>query len=414
MANENNHFTKHPGRKKIAYLIGSYPLLTTTFVDREVLEAKRIGVNLVMVAIRRGELTHIGPAARQLAEETRYLLPVPWLKFLGANLYFGLTQFWTYFSTLFYLLTRPHKTIAARVKTLLHFGEGVWAAALLRSERVDHIHAHFADRAAVVSLVASRLLNVPYSLTAHANDIYVSPVLLPEKVANAKFVTTCTGYSKAHLERETGCRIELVYHGLDLSAIKPVLRPPRNGRPPLILSVGQLKEKKGFPYLIKACQLLKNQGYNFRCEIIGEGPSRRELETLVADLELQDMVVLRGALPNAEVMAKYAQVTLFTLPCVVAGNADRDGIPNVLLEAIANRVPVISTRLSGIPEVIEDGVTGLLVDPGDEEALAKAIARLLNDPKLREKLAENGRRQIEKSFDIRTNIGRLVELLEEI
>ncbi|MBI1879020.1 MAG: glycosyltransferase [Chloroflexi bacterium] len=409
---EHNYSLYYPKKKKIAYIIGSYPSLTTTFIHREILEAQCQGVQLVIISIRRPSLFEMSPEIKRLAEETKYILPVSWLKFLRANLYFGLTRFWVYFSTLGYLLTRRHNTFVAWVMTLLHFAEGIWAAALLRPERVNHIHAHFADRAAVVALVVSRLLNVPYSLTAHANDIYVSPVLLPEKIANAKFVTTCTAYNKVYLERLIGRRIELVYHGLDLAGIAPAFRSPGNGQLPLLLSVGQLKEKKGFPYLIKACQLLKFQGYDFRCEIIGEGPTRNELKTLIIALNLQDKVILCGALPNAEVMTKYTRATLFILPCIVAENADRDGIPNVLLEAMASGVPVISTRLSGIPELIEDNVTGVLVDSGDEKQLARAIAKLLDDPQLRGDLAEKGHQFITEKFDVRRNIGRLVELLE--
>ena len=392
--------------------MGSFPCLTTTFIDREILEAKRQGVNMVLVSIRPPSPFQMRPEIKELAAETKYILPVPWLRFVGANLYFILTRPRVYLSTLFYLLTRQHNTVAARAKTFFHFAEGVWAAALSRPERVDHIHAHFADRAAIVALVASRLLRVPYSLTAHASDIYVSPVLLSEKIANAKFVTTCTGYNKAHLERVTEHRIELVYHGLDLTVVEAIPRPSHNDQFPLILSVGQLKEKKGFPYLIKACRLLKNQGYGFRCEIIGEGSRRGELETLIAELKLQDMVMLRGILPNTEVMTRYTQATLFVLPCVIARDGDRDGIPNVLLEAMTNCVPVVSTNLSGIPEVVQDGVTGLLIDPGDEEAMAEAIARLLNDAQLRERLGRKGCQWVEERFNIRTNIGRLIELLE--
>jgi glycosyltransferase involved in cell wall biosynthesis len=412
MKHNHNGQLEQTRKKKIAYVLGSFPMLTTTFIDREILEAKRIQTNLVMLAIRPGAVTQIRPEVKRLAEETIYLLPVPWLKFLLANLHFGITRFCTYFATLLYLLTRPHKTIVSRGKTIAHFGEGVWAAALLKPEHIDHIHAHFADRAAVVALVASRLLRVPYSLTAHANDIYASPVLLSEKVAHAKFVTTCTGYNKAFLERATGRPIELVYHGLDLTRIESGVSPSLNGQSPLILSVGQLKGKKGFAYLIKACQLLKNRGYDFRGEIIGEGPNRKNLETLIADLKLQDTVTLRGALSNAEVMARYSQATLFVLPCVVAKDGDRDGIPNVLLEAMINRVPVISTELSGIPELVENNVTGLLVNSGDSESLANAIVRLLNDVELRQKLGQMGYQRVVERFDIKKNINRLIELIE--
>jgi glycosyltransferase involved in cell wall biosynthesis len=398
--------------KRIAYIIGSFPSLTKTFVDREIQEAERQGVDLVLVAARRPAPFEMRAEVKKLAEETKYILPVPWLKFLGGNLYLGLARPRAYLSTLLYLLTRQHDTAAARIKTFFHFAEGTWAAWLLWREGIDHIHAHFADRAAVVAMVASKFLGVSYSLTAHANDIYVSPVMLQEKIANAKFVTTCTAYNKAHLESMTGRRIELVYHGLDLTAIEPAPQTARNSHPPLILSVGRLVEKKGFPYLIKACRWLQDWGCDFRCEIIGEGPKRGDLEGLVTDLNLQDQVILRGALPNAEVMARYTQAAIFALPCVIAGDGDRDGIPNVLLEAMANLVPVVSTRVSGIPEVVQDGVTGLLVDPGSEEALAKAMARFLHGAQLGEELAQKGYRRVKEEFDVRTNVRQLIELFE--
>jgi len=189
--------------------------------------------------------------------------------------------------------------------------------------------------------------------------------------------------------------------------------PPRNGRRPLLLSVGQLKEKKGFSYLIEACRFLKNRGYDFRCEIVGEGPKRAELEALITALDLDGTVVLQGALPHSEVVARYAQATLFALACVLAEDGDRDGIPNVVLEAMAMQVPVVSTRLSGIPEVVEDGLTGLLVQPGDAKTLADALARLLDAPDLRERLGRQGRKRVEERFNSRNNVGQLIELFEK-
>lgn len=405
--------------KKVAYLLGAFPNLTTTFIDREILETERQMGELVLVSIRRLPPFEMRQEVQRLAERTHYLLPAPWPGVLWAHLYFLVTRFGAYTTTLGYLFSGPHQGLATRLKTLAHFGVGVWAAWILRPKQVDHIHAHFADRAAVVALVASRLLATPYSLTAHANDIYVSPVLLPEKIANAKFVTTCTGYNKTYLERLTGRQVELVYHGLDFSQIGEALRfgadrmaASTNGKLVLILAVGQLKEKKGFLYLIQACRLLKQRGYQFHCEIVGEGPQRSELEVMIGTLGLSDVVILSGALPNAAVMARYRQATLFALPCVVAKDDDRDGIPNVLLEAMAHGVPVVSTRVSGIPEVIEHNVTGLLVEPGNPEALAEAIAALADNKAWREKLAQQGQRQVQANFDIQANIGRLLKLLE--
>jgi glycosyltransferase involved in cell wall biosynthesis len=402
--------TKLGNKKKIAYIIGRFPHLNTTFIDREIVEAKKQGLNLALLSIRPFEPFEMRPEIRNLYKETIYLLPVPLLKFIISHLYFFMVRPWSYISTFFYLMTRRHPDFKSRIKTILHFGGGVWAAKLLRAEDVDHIHAHFADRAAVVAMVASRLLKLPYSLTAHAVDIYVSPVMLHEKMANAEFVTTCTAYNKAYMERLTGYPVELIYHGLDLTTLPSPSQRKHNYSPCLILSVGQLKEKKGFPYLIKACRLLKDEGRNVTCEIIGEGPYREELERLITKLNLNNVVMLRGSLPHKEVLAKYPEAAVFVLSCIMAKNGDRDGIPNVLLEAMVNHIPVISTNLSGIPEVVENGTTGLLVPPGDEKALAEAIASLLDNDELNERLGRQGCQKVEEKFNVNKNVKALINL----
>jgi glycosyltransferase involved in cell wall biosynthesis len=383
-----------------------------TFIEREILEAKQSGSNIVLLSIRRPIEFEMRPEVRELANETRYLLPAPWFGVLRAHLYFVVTRPWTLISTAAYLLTRPHAGLRTRLKTALHIGVGVYAASLLRPDRIEHIHAHFADRAATVALVAARLLGGTYSLTAHAKDIYVSPTIMREKIANAEFATTCTSYNKAHLEKMTGQPIELIYHGLDLQQIRLEDVRRERARPPLILSVGQLKEKKGFPVLLRACQILIKNGAEFQCEIIGDGPDRSSLERLWHDLGLEDTVTFAGAKPNTAVMNRYIDASIFVLPCVIASNDDRDGIPNVLLEAMANELPIISTPVSGIPEIVQHEVTGLLSKPGDEESLAAAIDRLLYDPRLRMALGRRGREVVQERFDIHKNIGRLLDLLE--
>ncbi len=386
--------------------------MTTTFIDREILEVERNGINLVLISIRQPDPFEMTPEVRRLAQKTKYILPVTWYKFLMANLYLMITRAKDYFSTLFYLLTGPHDKLSLRAKTILHFAEGIRAAEILIAEGVNHIHAHFADRAAIAALVASRILKIPYSLTAHANDIYVSPVMLSEKIKNAKFTTTCTAYNRDYLERKIGQRVELIYHGIEINDKHPGSRKPKNEScAPLILSVGQLNEKKGFSYLLEACGILKSQGRNIRCEIIGEGPGRKDLLRLIDNLAIDKTVSLCGALSNDEVMARYAQADIFVLPCVVASDNGRDGIPNVIIEAMANRLPVISTRLSGIPEVVEHNVNGLLVPPNDSAALAAAIAKLLDQYKLCVRLGLQGRLKVEQNFDIRKNTNFFIELL---
>ena len=396
----------------VAYVIGTYPMLTTTFIDREIETLCRRGINLRVISIRRPMGSECTAEAIGLAKRPLYLLPADWRQVVAAHLGWAISRPGLFFALPVYLLTCPYPSFSARARTLLHFGEGVLAAYYLRGQGVVHIHAHFADRAAVVALVAARLLGISYSLFAHANDIYVNPVLLPEKMQHASFVATCTEYNRAHLVALAADHhprpVEVIYHGLDLHCFHPPKQRPMGQR--RLLSVGRLCEKKGYGCLIRACRQLRDRGYSFVCDIVGDGPQRNEFQSLIDELQLADTVRLHGALPYRRVLAYYEKATVFALACVVAGDADRDGIPNVLLEAMAMRVPVVSTRLSGIPELIQDEVNGLLVPPGDVNALADGIARLWDDPSLAVRLADTGRATVERGFDIEKNVGRLVEL----
>jgi glycosyltransferase involved in cell wall biosynthesis len=403
-----------PNMPKLAYIVGGYPGTTATFIDREIRTLRKLGVELQIVAIRHPAFgVPLSAKQRELQQDTIYLLPVSWLNFIVGNLYFVLLHPLVYFGTLIYLLSGSHPSLADWFKTFLHFAVGVYAAYLLRGKPFDQLHAHFVDRVAVVALVSSRLLNIPYSLTAHAKDIYVKPVLLRAKISEAKFITTCTAYNQAYLLQimgdELNGKLHLAYHGLDLANYQPSSSQPRGVRP-LILSVGRLTEKKGFHHLVAVCRHLKDRGYEFTCEIVGEGPQRQELETLIAQLGLEDKITLCGAIPHEAVIEKYKQAALFVLPCIMAQDGDRDGIPNVLMEAMAMQLPVVSTRHSGIPELVEDKISGLLVSPNDEVALTKALARLLDDPPLRAQLGQRGRQKVLADFDVDRNVRRLFDL----
>ncbi|MAT97551.1 MAG: colanic acid biosynthesis glycosyltransferase WcaL [Anaerolineaceae bacterium] len=395
---------------KLTYLIGTYPLLTTTFIDREIRLLRQRGVTVQVVSIRRPKRP-LSPEQELLATDVLYLLPVSPVKLVAAFLWAGVLRPFITWRTLFYLLTRPHPDFKARLKTILHFGTGVYAAFLQRQQPGHHIHAHFVDRAATAAIVMSRLLNRPYSVTAHANDIYVDPVLLPEKMAEAKFVATCTRYNETHLARLNGNgmgkKLHCIYHGLDIDQYQPV-KGKRPSTTPLLLAVGQLKEKKGFAHLLRACRLLKDQAYDFQCHIVGEGPDRQALTHQIQQLGLGETVELCGALPHQGVIDKYRAADIFVLPCITGQDGDRDGIPNVILEAMAMELPVVSTRHSGIPEVVVDGVNGLLVPPADDTALARALAKLLDDENGRSQLGQRGRQTVIESFSVEKNVERLL------
>jgi glycosyltransferase involved in cell wall biosynthesis len=396
--------------QRLTYLHGRYPVLTETFIDREIRWLLAKGVDLEIVSIRRPS-DDLSPAQRELSQRVRYLLPASAPRVMLAVAWGLLRHPSTFLWTLAWLLSRHHGS-ASRFRTGLHFATGVYAAWRLRHRRGIHIHAHFVDRAATVALVASRLLDTTYSVTAHAREIYVGPVLLKERIGEAAFAVTCTEYNARYLRSTIGeraaRRLTRLYHGIDLSV--PRGSESESARDPqLILSVAQLWERKGLRFLVEACARLRDRGTEFRCEIIGDGPQRDELQDLVASLDLRDRVVLTGALPFPEVVARYGQASVFVLPCIVTEEGDRDGIPNVILEAMASGVPVVSTPVSGIPEVVRNRETGVSVPERDVAAIADAVQELLRDRAWAEGIAARARQLVRSEFDVERNVDRLLE-----
>ncbi len=405
---------------RLVYLIGTYPGLTTTFIDREVRVMRQWGVDLQIVAIHRPAAgVPLSPEQQALQQGITYLLPAKVLPLLLAHLFFLLTRPHIYGGTLGYLLTRPHPSHKARLKTVMHFGVAVYGAFLLRKRTFYELHAHFVDRTATIALVAARLLRKPYSLSIHAGaDVFVEPVLLREKIQEARHAVTCTLYNRTHIEallqQDLRHKITHVRHGLELAHYHPAPEAPQprpaNGRP-LILSIGQLAERKGFAQLVRTCAKLRDQGYAFECHIVGEGPQRGALEALIDELSLGDRVTLCGAMGHGDVIQKCREATLFALLCVVTSSGDVDGIPNVIAEAMAMALPVVSTPVSAIPELVRHGVNGLLVPPNDIDAAAAAMARLLDDPALRHELVLNGRETVLATFDVERNVRRFAATL---
>lgn len=402
-------------RLSLVYIVGRYPLLTTTFIDREIKSLRQDGVDLQVVAVRQPPTDMpLSAEQRALQEGVLYMLPVKPGKLLLAALYYALLHPLRFFGALAFLLSRPHPSLTAWAKSLLHFGQGVYTAYLLRGRSFDELHAHFIDRAATIALITSRLLGVPYSLSIHAGaDVFVHPVLVREKLSAARMVVSCTNYNKKYLEKLLGQdlseKITCIPHGLDGSLYQPEV--VEAGEKRLILGVGQLAERKGFAYLIEACRRLDRMEMSFECQIVGEGPQRRQLQDLIDRYSLTEKVHLTGALAHEKVLQKYRQAALLVMPCIQTPSGDVDGIPNVLLEAMAMQVPVISTAISAIPELIQHEWNGLLVPQKDAEALTSAIVRLLEDPGLRTEIARRGRQAVLEKYDVKTNIRRLTETL---
>lgn len=282
---------------------------------------------------------------------------------------------------------------------------------------ITHLHAHFGSDAATVASLAARALNGTFSYTAHARDIYhtyVSPEADAEmrraKLRAAAFVATVSDYNARHLSALCPeARIERLYNGIDLSAFRPIDAPEQ--RPGQLIAVGRLVPKKGFDILLDACGILRDRGVTFDLSLIGSGPMEAELAARIAKLGLSDCVRLDGPRPQEDLIERMGQAEAAVLPCVVTESGDRDGLPTVLLEAMARALPVVTTTVSGGPEIVEDGVTGRLCAAGDPVGLADALEAVLSDRTAARKMGLAGRARAERLFDLTTNAARLRAML---
>ncbi len=283
------------------------------------------------------------------------------------------------------------------------------------SPDIGHLHAHFLHTPASVTRYAAMMRGLPWSVSAHAKDIWTTPEWEKrEKLASCAWATTCTRANAEHLRAlvDDPSRIDLVYHGIDAKRFPPpdakTIAAPGDAPTVVILSVGRAVEKKGYDDLLPALARLP-AALDWRFEHVGGGPELQGLAEEARALGIAERVTWLGALTQPDVLARYRAADVFVLSSRVAGDGDRDGLPNVLMEAQSQGLPCVATDVSGIPELIEDGVTGLLVPPRDRDALAHALTRLVGDPGLRARLGAAGRERTLRDFALERGIDRLVE-----
>jgi glycosyltransferase involved in cell wall biosynthesis len=426
----------------VAYVINGFPRLSETFIAHEIHQLERLGLPLRIYSVKREHEAKVHPVVAAIRAPLTYLPkagslsgttlaswlrdnlpafkaahlqvaarhPLRWLGALGTAL--GLA--WQHRGRDEQGRLRLRKVY---VKEFLQAGE--IAADILRQGDVAHLHGHFCHGVATITWLAARMTGLGFSFTAHAKDIYQADLnpgrLLERKMHGARFVATCTCANAEVLKARhpRPCEVHAIYHGLDTDWFAPpaqrVARPA--GTPPLILAVGRTVEKKGFDQLVDACARLRADGVDFGCRIVGErGSAYPALRAQIDRLGLAGHVQLVDVMTQDELRPLSAQAHVFALPCQVMDDGDRDGFPNVLAESMAMGIPVVSTRISGIPELIDDGVHGLLVEPRDPAALAAALRRVLEDSALRERLARDGRARICDRFDSRRTTVELFDL----
>jgi glycosyltransferase involved in cell wall biosynthesis len=400
------------------YLVRSWPRLSQTFVVNEVLEQERLGTHLELYSLTRSGEDLVQPEVLAVAAPVHYLderRPRPVLAALRDHALVARSAPLAYARTVTLALFQPHLARGyATLSTLGCLSAAVRLAAAVHRARIagtpiEHLHAHFAHDPALVAQQTARLSGVPYSITAHARDLYQIPVSsLRTRVDGAVALVTCCAANFDYLRRVLPAplhsRLRLIYHGVELDRFVPA--PRADARPPVeIVSVGRLVEKKGFPDLLRACHELKKASTApapFRLRIFGDGPMHAELTSLRDQLGLRDEVELVGQRSGEEVLLAYRRADIFALtPCVTA-DGDRDGVPNVIVEAMACGLPVLTTDAGGVTEVVQHGINGLVAAPHDVETLTRHLTELVTDLTRRRALGNAGRRMVEERFGVRS------------
>ncbi len=405
---------------KIAYLVSQFPETFETFILREIAElsVREIQVEVFSLKVCRDKIVH--EEAKNLADKVHYRPFVFSFAVFGATLAFLLSHplrwlhaLWVALSADFNLRSLNHTGIRI-AKNLAVFPKSCSFAWAIRSGGFRHLHAHWANTPTTAAMMISILTRVPFSITAHAFDIYKDRPRLGPKLRTARFVVTCTDYNREYLQAlapNKSDKIYLNYHGLDPELFCHTA--PRLADPLRLLAVGRLTQTKGFFDLVEACAQLMKAGVAFECTLVGDGELRRELEAAVVKHKMSQVFQIKGVIGQKPLRILYETADIFVMPSVVAADGDRDGIPNVVLEAMAAGLPIVATQISGLPEAVEDGRNGLLVPERSASRLAEAIQILARDSDRRDQMGKASRARVMEQFVLETNISELVDIFEK-
>jgi glycosyltransferase involved in cell wall biosynthesis len=403
---------RESGGATVAYVLSRFPKLTETFVLNEILAVERAGIAVSLHPLRREWAKVQHPEAVALTERAKFSPLLSWA-IVRSNLSALRTRPRAWLTTLATLLRTNFGSLRYLAGAVAFFPQAVRLALQLERAGTRHVHAHFASHPAMVAFVVRRLAGIPYSFTAHGSDLHRDRHMLREKVREAAFVISISEYNRGVILDTCGDeareRVVVIHCGVDSTFFRPPAPPEiedLDGAPRLIC-VGSLHAVKGQVHLVEACRILQERGLAFECDLIGGGADRGALEAQVQAAGLSDRVHFLGQVPRSEVAERLRSAALAVAPSVPTSDGRREGIPVALMEACASALPVVASRLSGIPELVEDGRTGFLVEPGDVLGLADAIERLLRSPELRRELGSAGRRKVEKEFQLDANAAAL-------
>ncbi|MFQ5590087.1 MAG: glycosyltransferase [Phycisphaerae bacterium] len=395
---------------KIAYLTSMYPDVSHTFILREVLAMRAAGVQVVTFSVRRPNTRNVlGPDAAREASATRWLVPPPLGLLVRAMVWTAAARPGSTIRTLLDAVMGGTMTIRRRTKWLCYFAEAVLLAYWLTTESFDHLHCHFGNSGSSTGMLAARLAGIPFSVTVHGSELRdIDKHRLPDKIAHAAFVACVSRFGKSQLmlacKPDQWDKIHVVRCGVSCTNDRAPIPHAESGA---ILCVARLSLEKGHFVLLDALAILREKGIDARCTLVGDGPMRSAVETRAARLNLQGMVTFTGALEPHRVTALYQAAKVVVLASL------SEGVPVVLMEAMACSRPVVATWVGGVPELVENGRSGLVVPPGDPEALAEALRLVLTDAELARRLGENGAQRVRNRFNIEEAVHQLAALFSD-
>lgn len=399
----------------VAYMMSRFPKLTETFILYEVIALQEQGLEVALYPLWREETSVMHPEAEPLMGEANFLPTLSW-QIIQANLHFLRCCRRRYLDAVWTLLRSNWGSLRYFLAALAIIPKSALFAQRMTAENIEHIHAHFASHPAAAAFFIHRLTGIPYSFTAHGSDIHRDKRMLAEKVAEASFVVPISSFNRDVILKACGFdkaaekKMVIIHCGVDSDYFQP--QPCENGRYAegkrlAIVCVGTLHEVKGQTHLLEACRQLKERGIPFDCCFIGGGPDEEKLKKQVEESGMTENVHFLGRRPRNEIAQLLQTADVLVAPSVPSQDGRREGIPVVLMEAMACGLPVIASRLSGIPELVQDGRSGILTPPGDAGAVANALVHLYCDPETRQEMGREGRRVILERFDLRSNAARL-------
>ena len=395
---------------RAAIILKGYPRLSETFIAQEILELQKRGLSMEIVSLRYPTDNKKHPIHDEIVAPVRYLPEYLYKEIGRVWTSWRRIRRWTSYRDVLRVWLRDLRRDLTSNR-IRRFGQALVLASELEND-VDHLHAHFLHTPASVTRYAANLLGISWSCSAHAVDIWTTPKWeVREKLENCKWLVTCTRGNERYLKglAENPLKIHLIYHGLDLEKFKIVNRKIEQSSCVRLLSVGRAVEKKGYKDLLAALALLPDN-LDWTFTHIGGGPELKQLKRMTNSWDVPERIKWIGPCSQEEVIKAYRDADIFVLASKIAKNGDRDGLPNVLIEAQSQGLPCVSTRVSGIPELIKDEVTGLLVEPGDIRGLSSQLARLINSAELRTSLGLAGQKKVQTEFDFQTCVEAIANL----